>query len=92
MTCSTSVQIYKKFRSRELFVPRVQTGLSNLVPDLEIFQISVKQVAIFEMPYLLKSRELYCAYEPDYSATIVEHNGTLPVQNSALVDLQWVQQ
>jgi hypothetical protein len=44
------------------------------------------------MAYLLESRELYCAYQPDYSATIVEHNGMLLVQNRALVDLQWVQQ
>jgi hypothetical protein len=64
MTCSTGVQIYKKFEAREVFVSRVQTWLSNSVPDLEKFpdfclrkisRFLLKQIAIFEMPHLLES-------------------------------------
>jgi hypothetical protein len=40
MTCSKSVQIYKKFGARKVFVLRAQTGLSILVLDMENFQIS----------------------------------------------------
>jgi hypothetical protein len=77
MTCSTGVQIDKKNRAREVFVSRVQTELSNSVLDMTFFRILLKQVAIFQMPYLLKSWELECACHPDCSAWIVEHNGIL---------------
>jgi hypothetical protein len=87
MKCSTSVQIYKNFEAREVFVSRVQTGISNSVPDLKFFRVLLKQVAIFEMPYLLESGELYCACQPYCSVRIVEHNGTLIVKSGAMVDL-----
>jgi hypothetical protein len=37
MACSISVKIYKKNGAMEVLALRVQTGLSNSVPDFEIF-------------------------------------------------------
>jgi hypothetical protein len=60
ITCYTSLQIYKKIGSWEVFVSSVQTELSQF-PNEFSSRFLFKQLAIFEMSYLLKSWEIDCA-------------------------------
>jgi hypothetical protein len=64
----------------EVFVSRVQTEQNNSVSRQEIFRFLLKQVAIFEMSYLLDYWDLECACHPDCSARSVENLGALLVQ------------
>jgi hypothetical protein len=64
MTCSTSVQIYKKMWWSESICFEGQTELSNSV--FTHFRFLLKQVAIFEMLYLLDYWDLECACHPYY--------------------------
>jgi hypothetical protein len=54
----------------------------------EISQDLAERLALFEIQYLLQSRELICACHPDHSAMFVDHYGSLLVQGGGMVDSQ----